>query len=214
MANYFSYIPNIQISERTDRGNYLDQNVVKNLYRRVSVRDDLAKYIFAYDDYVIQDGDRPDTVSFDFYGSSEYDWIIILCNRYTNLYEEWPMDTTSFEDYVERKYGTKLYDVVQYETDEISDSKGNVLIKKGTVVNSNFTFTTYEGITYGINKISPYTNYDLEFRKNDLKRQIKVLKNSYIQQFITEFESLVEYPVSADRVDTDLKYTQVEGIII
>ena len=62
MANYFSYLPNIEISERTARSSYLDQNVIKNLYRRVSVRDDLAKYIFAYDDYVVNDGERPDSV--------------------------------------------------------------------------------------------------------------------------------------------------------
>ena len=168
MANYFSYLPNIEISERTARSSYLDQNVIKNLYRRVSVRDDLAKYIFAYDDYVVNDGERPDSVSEKFYGTPEYDWIIILCNRYTNLYEEWPMDVSSLEDYLERKYGTKLYDIVQYETDEIKDTKDNVLIPKGTVVNANFSFTTYEGITYGANAIQPLTNYDIEQRKNCL----------------------------------------------
>jgi hypothetical protein len=210
MANYFSYLPNIEISERTARSSFLDQNVIKNLYRRVSVRDDLAKYIFAYDDYVVNDGERPDSVSTKFYGTPEYDWIIILCNRYTNLYEEWPMDTTSLEDYLDRKYGSKLYDVVQYETDEITDTKGNVLVKKGTVVNSNFLFTTYEGIVHGVNKIQPLTNYDLEQRKNELKRGIKVLKNQFIQKFIDEFEELIKYPDSVDADGPYLKRTQVK----
>ena len=210
MANYFSYLPNIEISERTARSSYLDQNVIKNLYRRVSVRDDLAKYIFAYDDYVVNDGERPDSVSQKFYGTPEYDWIIILCNRYTNLYEEWPMDVTALEDYLERKYGTKLYDVVQYETDEIKDTKDNVLIPKGTVVNANFSFTTYEGITYGANAIQPLTNYDIEQRKNELKRGIKVLKSQFIQKFITEFEELIKYPESVDADDPFLKRTQVK----
>jgi len=210
MANYFSYLPNIEISERTARSSFLDQNVIKNLYRRVSVRDDLAKYIFAYDDYVVNDGERPDSVSTKFYGTPEYDWIIILCNRYTNLYEEWPMDTPSLEDYLDRKYGSKLYDVVQYETDEITDTKGNVLIKKGTVVNSNFLFTTYEGIVHGVNKIQPLTNYDLEQRKNELKRGIKVLKNQFIQKFIDEFEELIKYPDSVDADGPYLKRTQVK----
>jgi len=210
MANYFSYLPNIEISERTARSSFLDQNVIKNLYRRVSVRDDLAKYIFAYDDYVVNDGERPDSVSTKFYGTPEYDWIIILCNRYTNLYEEWPMDTPSLEDYLDRKYGSKLYDVVQYETDEITDTKGNVLVKKGTVVNSNFLFTTYEGIVHGVNKIQPLTNYDLEQRKNELKRGIKVLKNQFIQKFIDEFEELIKYPDSVDADGPYLKRTQVK----
>lgn len=210
MANYFSYLPNIEISERTARSSFLDQNVIKNLYRRVTVRDDLAKYIFAYDDYVVNDGERPDSVSTKFYGTPEYDWIIILCNRYTNLYEEWPMDTTSLEDYLDRKYGTKLYDVVQYETDEITDTKGNVLIKKGTVVNSNFTFTTYEGITHGLNKIQPMTNYDIEQRKNEVKRGIKVLKSQFIQKFIDEFEELIKYPESVDAEGPYLKTTQIK----
>ena len=210
MGNYFSYLPNIEISERTARSSFLDQNVIKNLYRRVSVRDDLAKYIFAYDDYVVNDGERPDSVSTKFYGTPVYDWIIILCNRYTNLYEEWPMDTTSLEDYLDRKYGSKLYDVVQYETDEITDTKGNVLVKKGTVVNSNFLFTTYEGIVHGVNKIQPLTNYDLQQRKNELKRGIKVLKNQFIQKFIDEFEELIKYPDSVDADGPYLKRTQVK----
>ena len=119
------------------------------------------------------------------------------------------MDVSSLEDYLERKYGTKLYDIVQYETDEIKDTKDNVLIPKGTVVNANFSFTTYEGITYGANAIQPLTNYDIEQRKNELKRGIKVLKNQFIQKFITEFEELIKYPESVDADDPFLKRTQV-----
>lgn len=209
MANYFSYLPNIEISERTAKSSFLDQNVIKNIYRRVSVRDDLAKYIFAYDNYVVNDGERPDSVSNKFYGTPEYDWIIILCNRYTNLYEEWPMDTPSLEDYLERKYGSKLYDVVQYETDEIQDTKQNILIPKGTIVNANFTFTTYEGITHGLNKIKSLTNYDIEQRKNERKKEIKILKSQFIQKFIKEFEELIKYPESVDADNAFLKRTQI-----
>jgi len=209
MANYFSYLPNIQISERTAREAFLDQNVIKNIYRRVSVRDDLAKYIFAYDDYIVRDGERPDNVSNTFYDTPDYDWVIILCNRYTNIYEEWPMDTNTLDDYLERKYGTKLYDVVQYETEDITDSKGNILVSAGTIVNSNFLYTTYEGIVYGQNAIQPLTNYDIEYRKNERKRAIKVLKGRYIPQFIKEFEDLIKYPQSEDRINKDLKKTQI-----
>jgi|SaaInlV_120m_DNA_3_1039746.scaffolds.fasta_scaffold14414_3 hypothetical protein len=209
MANYFSYLPNIEISERTAKSSFLDQNVIKNIYRRVSVRDDLAKYIFAYDSYTVNDGERPDSVSTKFYSTPEYDWIIIICNRYTNLYEEWPMDTASLEDYLDRKYGNKLYDVVQYETDEIQDTKQNVLIPQGTIVNANFTFTTYEGITHGLNKIRSLTNYDIEQRKNEQKKEIKVLKTQFIQKFIKEFEELIKYPESVDADNAFLKRTQI-----
>lgn len=210
MSNYFSYLPDLQISERTTREASLNQNIVKNIFRRVSVRDDLQKYIFAYEDYVIQDRERPDNVSTKFYDTPEYDWVIILCNRYTNIMEEWPMDVDTLDSYLERKYGADLYQVVQYETNEILDSKGDVILKKGLVVNENFIFTSYEGRSYGgANAVYPLTRYEIEVRNNEQKRNIKVLKRQFLQNFIEEFEELIKYPDSKDRVDKNLKNTQV-----
>ena len=40
------------------------------------------------------------------------------------------MDVPSPRRLSREKHGTKLYDVVQYETDEIKDTKDNVLILK------------------------------------------------------------------------------------
>lgn len=210
MANYFSYLPNLQISERTDREKYLNQNVVKNIFRRVAVRSDLQKFIYAYEDYVIKDGERPDSIATKYYGSPEYDWIVILTNNITDVYEQWPIDSEILDDYLEERYGTKLYDVVQYETPEVKDSKDNILIREGTIVNKDFKYTTWEGKLYqGAAFAYPVTRYDLEYRKNEEKRNIKILRGQFVQQFVAEFERLIKYPESSDRIDQDLKRTQI-----
>ena len=74
---YFRELPNLQyqsfLSDRKESDEYV---LVKNLFRRVKLRDDLQNVFTIFDKYQIVDGARPETVAEELYGTSQYDWEI------------------------------------------------------------------------------------------------------------------------------------------
>ena len=66
------------------------------------------------------------------------DWLVLLSNNIINYESEWPMDQVTHNNYVLNKYGSYeiMYDVHHYETREIQDGNGNVILEKGLIVTS------------------------------------------------------------------------------
>ena len=53
--------------------------------------------------YRIKDRDRPDTISAQFYGTTEHAWIVLLANGMRDWYD-WPLNDHEFYQYMSRKY--------------------------------------------------------------------------------------------------------------
>ena len=56
--------------------------------------------------YVVRDGERPDTIAYDYYGSSDYAWLVYFSNSITDPYFEWPLTDRQFNEYIINKYGS------------------------------------------------------------------------------------------------------------
>ena len=80
MAAYFSYLPNVYIRNRTLVGGVHPFELTKNIFRRIKIKDDLVEGLLGFTQYEIREGERPDQVAYQFYGDSELDWIVLLCN--------------------------------------------------------------------------------------------------------------------------------------
>ena len=90
MASYFSHLPNIYVGQ--DKDEVLSFQLVKNIFRRVVVNEDLEKYSSLFEAFYIPEGMRPDAVAQKFYGDPELEWIILLANDMIDPYEDWPKD--------------------------------------------------------------------------------------------------------------------------
>jgi hypothetical protein len=76
---YFRELPNIEYqSFLEDSLSTQDYLVVKNLFRRNKLRDDLQNVFTLFNKYEIVEGARPDTVAEEYYGSAQLDWV---CQR-------------------------------------------------------------------------------------------------------------------------------------
>ena len=86
---YFRELPSIlyqsPLSTRSSSDEYVE---VKNLFRRVKLRDDLKDSITYLTNYYVRDGFRPDQVAEDLYGSSNLDWVKRKCRYKQNIREE------------------------------------------------------------------------------------------------------------------------------
>ena len=214
---YFRELPNLLYqSFLPDKKSSLDYTEVKNLFRRTKLRDDLQNVFTLFDKYEIPDEFRPETVAEDFYGNDELDWVVLTTAGIVNVRNEWPLNNRDIFDYSFEKYGDNLNATRFFETKEIKNSSGSIILEKGRVVDSDFVFKYYDtnGIVEvkGTNVRTGVSNYDYEVRLNEEKRSIFVLKSEYLQQFLSDFRDIMLYGESSQTINDNLIRTENTNI--
>ena len=214
---YFRELPNLLYqSFLPDKKSSLDYTEVKNLFRKTKLRDDLQNVFTLFDKYEIPDEFRPETVAEDFYGNDELDWVVLTTAGIVNVRNEWPLNNRDIFDYSFEKYGDNLNATRFFETKEIKNSSGSIILEKGKVVDSDFVFKYYDtnGIVEvkGTNVRTGVSNYDYEVRLNDEKRSIFVLKSEYLQQFLSDFRDIMLYGESSQTINDNLMKTENTNI--
>ena len=147
MSNYFSQVPNFEYVSRLPDSQIGDYVKVKNIFKGVRIREDILQDLTVFEKYQIIGDDRPDNVAFNFYGESTLDWLVLKCNNIINIQNEWPMTQEDFDRHVIEKYETydSLYNGIHhYETIEIKNSKGVVMVPEGLQVPSDWTYTFFD----------------------------------------------------------------------
>jgi hypothetical protein len=195
---YFKHIPDIEYIDRTTDilNNYV---VAKNIFKKLKVREDILNNVSFFEKYQIVGDDRPDNVAYDVYGDAEFDWIILLANNILNVQSEWPLTQQAFDNYLIDKYKTydKIYEVHHYETIEITNRAGEILVPAGLTVPGDYSITYYDYLldseTTITNVTIPITNYNIEDKREIEKRNIRILKNRYIPTIFEDIERLMPY---------------------
>ena len=205
---FFRELPNIEyLSVLSDRDSSLDYIKVKNLFRRVKVRDDLKKYFTIFDRITVKDGARPDQIADIVYGNAELDWVVLITAGIINVNNEWPLSSYELYNYSLEKYGALLNATKHYETIEIRDDRNRLILPKGKIVDSDFsipnpsnplTDLTGNAIRIGI------SYYEYETRLNERKRQIDLLKPRYLDQFLKDMRKIMKYSKSSQYISTRL----------
>ena len=206
---YFRELPNIAyqsfLSDSNSSRNYL---IVKNLFRRCKLRDDLQNVFTIFNKYEIVEGARPDTVAEELYGDAELDWVVLMTAGIINVRDEWPLSDRQIYNYSNQLYGNQLNEVRFYETREVKDSNGRLILPKGKVVDSTFSIPDPSDYTTTISPINGISNYEYEVRKNDAKRSIYLLKVGYLQQFLNDMRQEMIYSRSSEFINERLVRTE------
>ena len=206
---YFRELPNLNYqSTSSDRSSSRDYVVVKYIFRRAKLRDDL-KYVFtSLVDYYIKDGVRPDQVADNVYGDPELDWVVLTSANIINVRDEWPLNSYEIYNYSLNKYGNDLNQIRHYETTEVKDSSGRLILPKGKVVDSGFTIPDPSSSTATLNPVGGVTNYEYESKLNDEKRSIYIISPGYLQVFLNDMKDIMRYTDSSQFVNTNLIQTE------
>ena len=235
---YFNNLPNILYqSPLPDKASTGDMIEIKNIFRGSKLFDYLKDNVSLFNKYVLEDGDRPDTVAEQIYGSSRYDYVVILTAGITNITNEWPLQDYQMYDLALSKYGseTKMNEIHHYETREIKDSKGRQILPPNLIVDESFKidgsslrfgnngFMLISGeahkqlddkneYTISDNIAVPVTNYQFEIRKNEERRNIDLLRPSYLQNFINDLRDVVRYSKSSNYITSSLATTEITNL--
>ncbi len=168
---YFENFPTIAYDAT---GNKTYQTVSDILIRvvaraRVKTRDVL------FTKYTVMENETPESVAFDFYGRSQYHWIILMLNQYYDRYYDWPMSQRNLQKYVINKYSNP--DSIHHY--EISQKSGNTNTKIKVELAEEPSATSV-------------TNFVYESELNENRKQIKLLDASYLTSFISEFKLVLQ----------------------
>jgi len=196
---YFRELPNLLYpSFLPEKVSSLDFIEVKNIFRRVKMRDDLFNNFTLFDKYEIPEGARPETVAEELFGSPNFDWIILTVAGIINVRNEWPLSNRDLYNYVNNKYGNSINSNRFFETIEVKNSDEQLILPKGKIVDSNFTIPKPDEPTAILNPVVGITNYEYETRLNEEKRNIFVLREEYLQEFIEDMKDIMTYAESSE----------------
>jgi len=209
--SYFRFLPDIQyLSPFRDRRNNDARVTAKNLFRRIKLSDQTSILDSAYlfNKYIIEEGERPDTVAQKVYGTSQFDWLVVFSAGIINQRHEWPLTSQELYDYAAEKYGNDLSAIKHYITREVKDSNGRLILPAGKVVDKEFTIPNPDNPLATLNPVQGITNYEYEYNVNEEKREINLVKPGYKQKIAEELETLLEYkPDSSQYINKTLKKT-------
>jgi len=211
---YFRELPELLYpSFLSDKNSSLNYVEVKNLFRRVKLRDDLQNVFTLFNKYEIPEGSRPELVAEEIYGSDQLDWVVLLTAGIINVRDEWPLSDRDLYNYSLNKYGySDLNATRHYETTQVKDSSGRLILPAGKVVDGNFTIPNPTNPLLTLNPVVGISNYEYEVRKNDKKRSIYLLKPIYLQQFLNDMRQIMIYDESSQYINE--RYIQTENLNI
>ena len=172
---------------------------VKNLFKRGELRSDIFVNLAFFNKYSIVGEESPDEVSLRLYDTEEFDWVILLANNIINVRDEWPLSNDSLYNHLIDIYGSEenLQNIHHYETIEVKDNSGRVVLRKGLRTEEMYSFTYYERSTQQnitvSNASEAISNYVNAIRKEEAKRNIFVLKPEYLNVLTNDIERIMQY---------------------
>jgi hypothetical protein len=197
MSNYFRRLPDLEYVSRLKDSRISDYLVVKNLFKKGVLREDIYQNIATFEKYKIIGDERPDNVAKKIYDNSELDWLVLVSNNIININSEWPMRQIDFDEHLISKYDTyeNLHGGIHhYESKEIVDN-GVVILPEGLWVDEKyeFEFTNSLGEVIKRRPGVAITNYNYELSLEDAKRNINVLKPKYVNLVLDDLKGIMEY---------------------
>ena len=151
-------------------------NILRRVVARARTKSDRA----LFDTYDVKEGETPEMIAHKLYGDSELHWVVLIMNDVVDRYHQWPMSRRQFLAHLNDKY-TNVDGIHHYE---ISQSSGDTAIK----INIGTDNTDYPSAT-------AITNREYEQERQDSMRSIRLLDPALVDQFVDQFEELMNRSV-------------------
>ena len=183
--NYKTFFYNI------DKVKPVRGTLATNLLSRVNVNNEILKNISSYYPYRIKEFERPDIIAHQYYGSSDYTYLIFLANQIQDPLYDWPLFGDELKKFIEEKYGSidsartgihHYEKILRSGSDATADT--SKILEKVAIVNKE----TYDVLSETERKI--IYNYDYEIMKNNEKKEIVLIDNTYSRQIMNELRSI------------------------
>ena len=175
---FFSRFP-ILPYDITNTDNY---KLIPDILRRVKIRTAIRGASMLFDSYDVKNGERPEDIAFKWFGDAELHWVILMTNNVLDRYHDWPMNSVQFQEFLEDKYSNP--DGIHHY--EITKDSGS-LTSQGPTDYSHKVEVNSDTVN-----ASGVSNREYEEREQDKKRSIRLLNQKFLNDFIEEFDKLIQ----------------------
>ena len=154
---YFDNIPKISY----------DGLLVTDITKKIQFVKDLLTNDSFWFEYELSQQELPEHVAHDFYGRSDYHWILLIINECYDPIYDWFLSDNELYNFVDKKYGIGNRDAIHH--------------------------WSLDGVDYNTDPgglATIITNLQYEEELNNKKRIIKVVFPEYINQVIEEYRKL------------------------
>lgn len=198
---YFRQLPNFEyvnrLKDSTEISSYLP---VKNLFKRFVINPDYFEDINFATKYKIVGDERPDNISQKIYGDPTLDWLVLVANNIINVETEWPLSQSAFHNFLLDKYGSEgqLEEIHHYETNQVKNTRGQEVVPAGLEVPADYSITYFDSGTQNRQVTataitSAVSNLTYETRLQDVRRNIYLIKPSYVQNIVQDIFDQNQY---------------------
>lgn len=169
----------VELFDHFDRVKYNGYDLT-NILRRIKPIRGILDRVGVYFDYVIKDGERADTIAYDYYGDSSYTWLVYICNNIYDPYYQWPLTHNQMFKYLTRKYGD--YYQTQVDIKWYKNPDKDYTVSEETIL----SWPIEDRIGW-----EPQTIFEWEDEMNEKKRYIKLISNRYLDQIVREVDEIL-----------------------
>ena len=160
----------------------------KNLWKRAEILPDYKNSLLLFDEYIVKDGEPPETIAFEIYDNPFYAWTILIANNITNYHEQWARSAVQLNEYVTAKYENPGA-IKHHITTELRDANDNLIVPAGKIVPSTFSVSYYDGqSTITATPVTSVSYYTYESELNSEKEKIQLFKPNIIKELVSIYE--------------------------
>lgn len=149
----------------------------------------------AYMNYTIEEGEKPEDVSFYYYDSVNYAWLVLLANNIIDPYSQWPKTEKDLNEYIK----------VQYASSAGTTGEGVLEWAKNTTIGGNIIhYQSLSDPKITLNRASylnssptekaeyvPVRVYDYEFALNESRRTIVLVNKALLSRIDDQLERVL-----------------------
>lgn len=190
MSGYFKFFPKIKYPYQGKlvgtMADQISQVECVDIMVRYRLREEILKAPLSYYTYLWKDTDRPDIVALDYYGSTDYAWLVIFSAQVFDYLYDLPMNNDQFISYLKDTYDVEDPYTLGSVIHHYEDGEGFVV-----------DLETYTVISDSDKKIVDV--FAFEQSENERRRKIKLLSRKFLQGISEEFEQTFKTLKSARR---------------
>lgn len=196
MSTYFSHFPIITYNGVVSR----------DITRRTTFVQDVLSNPYVFLPYTVKDGERPEDIAYNYYGTVKATWLVLMANNIVDPYTQWPIPSWVFEGYIISKYqqqsGKTGREVLNWSQDETT--LDNVVYyyretEDGQIFRTSPNTFPYiydiSGVVTGQSVEpgwAPVRVFQYEYDLNEGRRDIQVVDSNYYEQIEREFKRLIK----------------------
>lgn len=158
--------------------------IVVNIIKSVRFKEFVKKNVVTYYPYTIKEGERAETIAYNYYEDERYAWIVYLSNNIIDPYHQWPLSVKDFSKFIIAKYGS-----IENAMEKIAFYRNNWYND-----DSMLSVSAFGALTSNLKKYwSPVVGFNGEIGSYERKKDDSIIETNFVYDLtVNNSEDFIE----------------------